>query len=397
MNKNVNITFSNINSDSKILLNRNIINRAKKIMPHLVYDENPYLVITNSGKQVWVLDAYTVSNEYPYSQKTNIKIGDFNGQINYIRNSVKVLIDAYDGTVDFYITDTTDPIAVAYSHAYPNIFKDKNNIPTDISEHFVYPQALYKVQAEMLKIYHNVTEDVLYRGDDTWDYAYYAATSKTSSKTRIDEYYTMVRDDGENKIGLVIPYTVYGKQNITSYLVGTVDNASNPILKIYRYSSGSNILGPEQLDKEIIQDEIISKEIESVNVTGTKISKNIIIVPIDNSLLYIEPIFQQQLNEKNSIPLLKKVVVASGNKVAIGNTLNDALNNLVSQSAVNIKVENTDTLQGIINSIIDANNNLKDSTKSQNFEMIGKDITKLQELIEKLEKQNISKENEISE
>ena len=155
--------------------------------------------------------------------------------------------------------------------------------------------------------------------------------------------------------------------------------------------------GPEQLDKEIIQDEVISKEIESVNVTGTKISKNIIIVTIDNSLLYIEPIFQQQLNEKNSIPLLKKVVVASGNKVAIGNTLNDALNNLVSQSAVNIKVENTDTLQGIINSIIDANNNLKDSTKSQNFEMIGKDITKLQELIEKLEKQNISKENEISE
>ena len=397
MNKNVNITFSNVNSDSKILLNRNIINRAKQIMPHLVYDENPYLVITNSGKQVWVLDAYTVSNEYPYSQKTNIKIGDFNGQINYIRNSVKVLIDAYDGTVDFYITDTTDPIVVAYSHAYPNIFKDKNNIATDISEHFVYPQALYKVQAEMLKVYHNVTEDVLYRGDDTWDYAYYAATSKTSSKTRINEYYTMVRDDGENKIGLVIPYTVYGKQNVTSYLVGTVDNASNPILKIYRYSSGSNILGPEQLDKEIIQDEVISKEIESVNVTGTKISKNIIIVPIDNSLLYIEPIFQQQLNEKNSIPLLKKVVVASGNKVAIGNTLNDALNNLVSQSAVNIKVENTDTLQGIINSIIDANNNLKDSTKSQNFEMIGKDITKLQELIVKLEKQNISKENEISE
>ena len=156
-------------------------------------------------------------------------------------------------------------------------------------------------------------------------------------------------------------------------------------------------MGPEQLDKEIIQDEVISKEIESVNVTGTKINKNIIIVPIDNSLLYIEPIFQQQLNEKNSMPLLKKVVVASGNKVAIGNTLNDALNNLVSQSAVNIKVENTDTLQGIINSIIDANNNLKDSTKSQNFEMIGKDITKLQELIEKLEKQNISKENEISE
>lgn len=397
MNKNVNITFSSINSDSKILLNRNITDRAKKIMPYLVYDENPYLIITSSGKQVWVLDAYTVSNEYPYSQKTNIKIGDFNGQINYIRNSVKVLIDAYDGTVDFYITDTTDPIAVAYSHAYPEIFKDKSSIAIDISEHFVYPQALYKVQAEMLKIYHNVTEDVLYRGDDTWDFAYYNSTLKTSSKIKIGEYYTMVKDDGENKIGLVVPYTVYGKQNITSYLVGTVDKTGKLVLKIYRYSPGSNILGPEQLDKEIQQDEAISKEIESVNVTGTKISKNIVIVPINNSLLYIEPIYQQQLNEKNSMPLLKKVVVASGSKVAIGNTLNEALDNLVSQSAVNITVENTDTLQDIINSIIDANNNLKDSTKSQNFEMIGKDITKIQELIEKLEKQNTSKENEIIE
>lgn len=397
MNKNVNITFSSINSDSKILLNRNITDRAKKIMPYLVYDENPYLIITSSGKQVWVLDAYTVSNEYPYSQKTNIKIGDFNGQINYIRNSVKVLIDAYDGTVDFYITDTTDPIAVAYSHAYPKIFKDKSSIAIDISEHFVYPQALYKVQAEMLKIYHNVTEDVLYRGDDTWDFAYYNSTLKTSSKIKIDEYYTMVKDDGENKIGLVVPYTVYGKQNITSYLVGTVGKTGKLVLKIYRYSPGSNILGPEQLDKEIQQDEAISKEIESVNVTGTKISKNIVIVPINNSLLYIEPIYQQQLNEKNSMPLLKKVVVASGSKVAIGNTLNEALDNLVSQSAVNITVENTDTLQDIINSIIDANNNLKDSTKSQNFEMIGKDITKIQELIEKLEKQNTSKENEIIE
>lgn len=397
MNKNVNITFSSINSDSKILLNRNITDRAKKIMPYLVYDENPYLIITSSGKQVWVLDAYTVSNEYPYSQKTNIKIGDFNGQINYIRNSVKVLIDAYDGTVDFYITDTTDPIAVAYSHAYPKIFKDKSSIAIDISEHFVYPQALYKVQAEMLKIYHNVTEDVLYRGDDTWDFAYYNSTLKISSKIKIGEYYTMVKDDGENKIGLVVPYTVYGKQNITSYLVGTVDKTGKLVLKIYRYSPGSNILGPEQLDKEIQQDEAISKEIESVNVTGTKISKNIVIVPINNSLLYIEPIYQQQLNEKNSMPLLKKVVVASGSKVAIGNTLNEALDNLVSQSAVNITVENTDTLQDIINSIIDANNNLKDSTKSQNFEMIGKDITKIQELIEKLEKQNTSKENEIIE
>ena len=122
-----------------------------------------------------------------------------------------------------------------------------------------------------------------------------------------------------------------------------------------------------------------------MNVTGTKITKDIIIVPINNSLLYVEPVYQQQLNEKNAIPLLKKIVVASGNKVAVGDNLEEALNKLVSQSATNIKVENTDTKNDLINTIIESNNNLKDSTKANNYEMIGKDIDKLQGLIDQLE------------
>ena len=386
-NKNVNITFSKVSEDSKVLLNRNIIERAKKIIPELQYDENPYMIITDEGKQVWVLDAYTVSNEYPYSQKTTIYSEGYSKQINYIRNSVKVLIDSYNGTVDFYIMDKTDPIATAYSNIYQNVFKDGEIIPETISSHFVYPEYLYNVQSEVLKVYHNVSEDVLYRGDDIWDYATYSSTAKTTVNTELTPYYTMVNVEGKNKVGLVVPYTVEGKQNITGYLVGTDDNGKLK-LNMYKYASGSNIIGPEQLDREIEQDETISSEIKSVNVTGTKISKNLIIVPINNSLLYVESIYQQQLNEKNSIPLLKKVVVASGNKVAIGNNLDEALDNLVSQSAVNIKVESTDTLDDLISTIIEANKNLKESTSSQNFEMIGKDITKLQNLIDELEKQN---------
>lgn len=387
MNKDINITFSKVNKDSKIIMNRNIIERAKTIIPDLLYDEEPYLIISDEGKQIWVLDAYTVSNEYPYSQRTIIKTGDYKKEINYIRNSIKVLVDAYDGTVDFYIMDKTDPIAVVYQNTYSKVFQDGNTIPESITSHFVYPEYLYNVQAEILKMYHNVTEDVLYRGDDIWDYASFSSNSKTSANTEIEPYYTMVKDNDENKVGLVVPYTVDGKQNITSYLIGTTETNGKLNLKLYKYSSGSNILGPQQLDKEIEQDETISAELESVNVTGTKITKSIIIVPINNSLLYVEPIYQQQLNEKNAIPLLKKVVVASGNKVAIGNNIEEALENLVSQSAVNIKVENTDTLEDLINTIIEANNNLKDSTKSQNFEMMGKDITKLQELIDQLEEQ----------
>lgn len=389
----INILFSSSKNDSKFILNRNIIQRAKVIMSDLIYDEEPYMIISDEGKQIWVLDAYTVSNEYPYSQKTIIEANGNNKQINYIRNSVKVLVDAYNGTVDFYIMDKTDPIIMAYQNIYPTLFKDGDSIPTSISSHFVYSEYLYNVQAEILKIYHNVTEDVLYRGDDVWAYATFSTSTKTSAVTKIEPYYTMVKENNENKVGLIIPYTVDGKQNITAYLVGTVNENGKMNLKLYKYVSGSNVLGPTQLDKEIQEDETISKEIESINLTGTKITKSIIIVPVNESLLYVEPIYQTQLNEKNTIPLLKKVVVASGNKVAIGNDIKEALQNLVSQSAVNIKIENTDTLDDLINSIIEANKNLKDSAAIQDFEMIGKDITKLQELIDKLEKQKDKEKN----
>lgn len=406
MKSNVDVTFSTgLNENSKILMNRNIIQRAKTIMPYLIYDQNPYLVITDEGRQVWVLDAYTVSNNYPYSQKSVIEVEGNRKEINYIRNSVKVLVDAYDGTIDFYITDYTDPIIMAYSKIYTSLFKNEEDIPNDIMNHFVYSDYLYNVQAEVLKYYHNVTEDVLYRGDDVWDFASYYSTKSSSMEKEIRPYYTMIKtEQGKNELGLVVPYTLYGKQNIVSYLIGTVQENGDMKLTVYRYEQGSNIIGPKQLEKVIEEDQAISKEIESINVTGTKITKDMIIVPINNTLLYVESVYQQQLNEKNSIPLLKKVIVASGNKVAVGDTLQEALDKLVSQSATNIKIDNTDTTNDLIKSIIEANKNLKDSTKANDYQMIGKDISKLQELIEQLElmqteenktKEEIIKDNEV--
>lgn len=399
MKKDINIAFSsNLNKDSKVLMNRNVIQRAKKIMPYLTYDENPYLVITDSGKQIWVLDAYTMSNQYPYAQKSTVKIDDYKKEINYIRNSVKVIIDAYNGDVTFYTTDETDPIIMAYSKVYPNLFKNADSIPQDISSHFVYSEYLYNVQSKILEHYHNVTQDVLYRGDDVWDYPTFSATKVSGAETKIEPYYTMVKSrDGNNQIGLVIPYTFYGKQNIVSYLVGTVNENGKMNLTLYRYAQGSNVIGPRQLENVIEQDENISKELQSINVTGTKITKDMLIIPINNNLLYVEPVYQQQLNEKNAIPLLKKVIVASGTKVAVGENLKDALDKLFTQSATNIKIENTDTMNDLIKTIIDANNNLKESTKANNYEMIGKDINKLQQLIEQLEdiqkKENKAKED----
>ena len=388
--KDAKLVFSgNVKSDSKILTNRNIIQRAKTIMPYLTYDNDPYMVVTNDGELVWVLDAYTTSNEYPYSQRTVLEEnGISKDEINYIRNSVKVIIDAYTGDVTFYRTDKTDPIAMVYEKIYPDLFS-KKEIPEQISDHFVYPEYLYNIQAKVLKRYHNIQPDVLYRGDDVWDIATHNASSKVSSTkgTEINPYYTMVKttDSTTSRLGLVIPFTPYEKQNVTAYLVGSTDENGNNVLKLYNYPTDSNVLGPMQLDTQLGQDETIAKEIENLNVSGTKLSKDIIIVPINNTLLYVEPIYQQFVNETDSLPVLKKVVVASGNKVAIGNTFSEALSNLVSQYAVDIEIENTDSLDELADLIIKANNNLKTSTQSNDWEQIGKDTKRLQNLINRLE------------
>ena len=375
---------SEVTNESKILINRNVIERVKTAMPYLIYDENPYTVVTDEGKIVWVIDAYTVSNKYPYSQFTTIEHDGIREKINYIRNSVKVTIDAYDGTMKFYLTDKTDPIAVAYRNIFSTLFTDEE-IPEDISEHFVYPEFLYDVQTEMLKVYHTVKADVLYRTDDVWDFAKYNnSLISNSSGTILEPYYTMIKDDGENEIGLIQIYTPESKQNTISYLVGTTDGSTNK-LQLYKFSQDSDILGPMQLDSQIEQDEQISSEIEALNTTGARVTKEMVVVPINNTLLYVESIYQTMLNEESKIPALKKIVVASGNKVAIGDNLEEALNNLLSREASNIEVENTEDIDGVIDAIIKANKNLLESTSNNDWELMGTDIEKLQSLINTLE------------
>ena len=387
---NINLAFSNsITNDSKILINRNIRERAKKALPYLLYDENPYSLIDNNGNIIWVLDAYTVSSDYPYSSYSNIVYNGSKQKINYIRNSVKVLINSYDGTMKFYITDRTDPIAMAYRNTYKTLFEDiDSKIPEDISKNFIYPQYLYNIQSKMITLYHNVKPDVLYRSDDIWEQAKYNTSMQTTKATGtvLSPYYTMLKttDSDKDTLGLVQTFTPSGKQNIISYLVGSYEDGTSK-LKLYKYASDNNILGPMQLDTQISQDETISKELDALNVTGTKITKQMIIVPIQNTLLYVEPIYQTMINESD-VPVLKKIIVASGNKVAIGNNINEAIKNLLSQYAVDIEVENTDDLQGLIDAIIKANNNLTESNKNNDWEMMGSDIKKLQGLVNSLEK-----------
>ena len=303
----------------------------------------------------------------------------------------------YDGDIKFYITDRTDLIIMAYNKAFPDVFMDVDaQIPQEISEHFTYSEFLYNIQADLLKRYHNTETDVLYRSNDIWDIAKYGTgtNSSTTETTQMTPYYAILKttDKKQSNLGLVLPYTISGKQSITAYIVGTYENGKM-VMKLYKYPSDSSVLGPMQLDTQISQNEAISKEIESLDVSGTKLTKNIVVVPIDNKLIYVESIYQEYINESDSLPKLKKVVVASGNKMAIGDDLKTALNNLVSQG-FDIEVEDLEDKQELIKSIIKANQNLKESTENRDYEMMGKDIKQLQTLINKLEELQNKEDNE---
>ncbi len=388
-NKDIRLAMtSSISSESKILTNRNIVKRAKAVLPNLIYDENPYTVV-DDGKIYWVLDAYTVSDKYPYSTYTEVEYDGAKRNINYIRNSVKVIINAYDGEMTFYITDRNDPVIMAYLKLYPTIFSDYSGkeIPDGIKQQMKYPKFLYDVQSEMLMVYHNVKEDVLYRNNDIWALTKYGTTSTKSKVATLEPYYAMIKtpDNDKSELGLIQMYTQNGKSNITSYLVGSC-NGTECELKIYKYPTDSNILGPIQLDNQIDQDETISTELSTIDVTGSKISKDMKIIPINNTVLYVETIYQTMTNEPNQPTTLKKVIVASGTKVAIGNTLEEAISNLLSQSAVNIEITNTEDVDGMIQAIINANKNLTESNDRNDWEMMGSDLKELQSLIDSLDK-----------
>lgn len=385
-NRNLKLAVSsNISEDTKIITNRNILDRVKTLLPSIKFDESPYLVISDEGKLVWVVDGYTTSNEYPYSQMT-VLVSEKTGskeKINYIRNSIKVLIDAYDGTTTFYITDRTDPIALTYDNMYPGLFS-KQEVPSDIAEHFVYPQFLYSVQAGMIGMYHDVSEDTLYRGDDVWKITPSLVNSKSSTMI---PYYTMLKtpDSKENEFGLVVTFNKEKKQSITGYLVGSYKDGK-PVLSLYKFNGRNNVPGIVSLNNQIDQDTTISSELESLSTSGVKLIKNMMVIPIEDTLLYVEPVYQVNLNEQEAaIPVLKKVIVASGNTVAIGNSLEEALAKLFSDYAVDFEFIDTEDIEDLVDAIIRANKNLSESMEAKDLEMIGKDLSRLENLINQLE------------
>ena len=375
---------NNITEDTKVLLNRQIIERARKILPNIRYDKDPYLVVKDDGGLAWVIDGYTVTSRYPYSQKVSIEAEKGGKErINFIRNSVKVVVDAYNGNVDFYVTDTTDPFISIIMKTYPTLFKNYNELSENIKKQMKYPQYLFDIQAKVLTTYHNSDVDNIYRADDRWEVAEVSGSGERSSISM----YTVLKTQNDLKQSIITTYTLEKRKNIVSYLVGQSENGINK-LTMYRYNEKSE-LSLSFIDTQIEKDLKVQKELRELTTLGTELKTVRILLPYENTTLYIKTIYQVFLNE-DSVPVLKKVIVANKGKVGIGNNLKEAMQRMLTENAIDIDVRDLANEDELKDAIIKQNKTLKDVIKQGDFEYTGKDIQKLIKLVDQLEE--ISKE-----
>lgn len=322
------LVSSNIDSDSKIIIYRNVIDRVRKIMPHLSYEADPYMVAVD-GKLYWMMDAYTTSSYYPYSEP----IDGNTGSTNYIRNSVKVVVDAYNGDTNFYVVDEKDPIATTFQKIYPTLFKSFDEMPEGLKSHIRYPNYLFEIQASVYAKYHMEDVNVFYQREDMWDIA--SEIYGMEKKQMTPNYYiAKLPDEQKAEFFNSIPFTPKSKQNMTALMVARNDGENYGQLVLYQFPKSRTIYGPEQIEAQIDQNTEISKEFSLWSSAGTKYRRgNMFIIPINTSILYVEPVYLEATN--SSIPEVKRIIVAYNDKIAYEETLADCLISLFGTKAQN--------------------------------------------------------------
>ena len=314
---NVEMLLSNyIEEDSRILFRRQIMERVQTLAPFLYYDKDPYLVLSE-GRMVWIVDAYTTSKEIPYSEPSGR-----NG-FNYIRNSVKVVIDAYNGSVDFYVSDKTDPLIQVYEQIFPNTFIELEQMSEDLRSHLRYPADFFEIQAQKYRAYHMMDETVFYNKEDMWDLP---RELYAGQEQRMEAYYLIMKlpEAEEAEFVLLLPFVPTGKDNMISWLAARSDGENYGKLILYQFPKQKLIYGPRQIEARIDQDPEISKQITLWSQSGSRVVRgNLLVIPIGNSLVYVEPLYLQA--ESSQLPELKRVIVSYDNKISMEKTLDEAL------------------------------------------------------------------------
>jgi uncharacterized membrane protein (UPF0182 family) len=305
-------------NESQILLHRNVHERVRMMAPFLLFDADPYLVVAG-GRLVWIYDAYTSTNHYPYAQPATTVF-------NYLRNSVKITVDAYDGTTSFYVADDQDPLVRAYAGVYPGMFKPFGEMPAGLRAHIRYPGNLFSVQAQMYRLYHIQDARVFYQREDLLNVP---AELYLGQPAPVRPYYAIMRLPGEphEEFVYILPYTPPGKDNMITWLAARSDGANYGKLVAYKYPKDTLIFGPMQVEARIDQDPTISAQFTLWNQGGSRVLRgNMLAIPIGRSNLYVEPVYLQA--ERSQLPEMKRIVVATGNRVAMGVTVEDALSQL---------------------------------------------------------------------
>ena len=307
---------SDLTAESRVMYHRQVSERVRKAVPFLRFDRDPYLVISRDGRLSWIIDAYTISDRYPYSEPIR-------GMGNYIRNSVKAVVDAYDGSLAFYIADPTDPVIRVYAQAFPGLFRPLDAMPADLKDHLRYPQGMFTIQAKLFSTYHMRDPQVFYNKEDLWSIPRKAVEGR---EAEMEPYYTIMRLPGEKKeeFILLLPFTPNKKDNMIAWLAARSDPPHYGKLIAYNFPKAKLVYGPRQIDARIDQDSFISQQLSLWSQRGSSvIRRSLLAIPIERSLLYVQPLYLAA--EKGSLPELKRIIVAHGNDIAMEETLERAL------------------------------------------------------------------------
>jgi uncharacterized membrane protein (UPF0182 family) len=372
---------SEITSESKILIKRNITERISEIAPFLSYDEDPYIV-ASEGKLYWIMDAFTVSNRYPYAQPF-----DQGNTFNYIRNSIKVVVDAYNGDVVFYQVEEDDPIANVYKKIYPDIFKPIDEMPQDLRSHVRYSQDMFDVQADIYRTYHMQNTRVFYNKEDQWELPRQIYGSEKEVENIESTYLIMKLPEREAEFTLMVPYTARQKDNMVAWMAAMNDGDSYGDIMVYTFPKQSLVYGPMQIEQRIDQDTIISPQLTLLGQQGSQVIRgNMMAIPVEEAILYVEPVYIKARDSERSLPEVKKIVVSYKNRIIMADSLQEGLTQIFGEYEDDDENENP-VEQDLSSLIIQANSLFEGAQRAQregNWAEYGELISQLEEVLNQL-------------
>jgi hypothetical protein len=316
-----------VNAQSRLLMRRNVVDRVTALAPFLTFDQDPYIVVGEDGRLSWVMDAFTTSDSYPYS--SHYSLGS--NSINYMRNSVKAVVDAYDGTTTFYVFDTEDPILAAYRGIFPALFKDASAMPAGLRRHVRYPEMLLSVQAQVYGLYHMTNPEVFYNREDLWTVATEAGMGENGEQTTqvMQPNFVLMKLPGESGLEFVeiLPFTPASRNNLIGWIAGRSDGANYGTSVVYDFPKTRLVDGPQQIEARIDQNAQLSGQLTLWNQQGSHVRRgSLLVIPCGRALLYAEPIYLQA--DRSPMPELRLVVLALQDKLAYAPTFEAALASL---------------------------------------------------------------------